>query len=391
MCRALTKHQPALGLAAMMMIALAPPEVAAESPPADSPPADSNDPQAAEEDTPEPPRWSSAGPAGHAPLGVMGDHTHAAGEWMLAYSFSRDAKGQLLDGASRVGVDEVYEQFPMVPIDMTMDMHMGHVMYAPTDRITLMGMVMWMRHRMDTRMADSAHGDHHDEDGGHGDHDDHDGHGSHHVHPHSVSGLADAELSALVTIWDRNRQRVHLNLGVGLPTGSIDAAEPAMHGDGEERLSYPMQLGSGSWEARPGITLLQQTRWLSLGAQAMGVFRVNENSAGYRLGPELLTTGWAQLRGNSWVAPGVRLAHSRFGNISGADPALDPSLSPENDPDRQGGSRLSAHASLNFQVPRGPLEGHRLAVEWGLPVWESLDGPQLGGGFHLALGWEYAL
>ena len=373
----------------LVMIASAPPSATAEAPAADEGSVRAGEADLQWTDAPEPtepPRWSSAGPAGHAPLGVMGDHTHGGGEWMLAYIFSRDIQNQLRDGASRVNVDEVYEHFPMVPLDMTMDMHMGHVMYAPTDRVTLMAMAMWMQHRMDTRMADSFHGDH-------GDHDDHDGHGHgpHHVHPHSVSGLSDAEFSALVTLWDRNRRRVHLNLGVVTPVGSITASEPAMHGEGEERLSYPMQLGSGSWEARPGITLLQQTRWLSLGAQAMGIFRLNENSAGYRWGPALLATGWAQLRGNAWVAPGLRLAHTRRSNILGADPAIDPALSPENDPNRQGGSRLRAYASLNFQVPRGPLAGHRLAVEWGRALWESLDGPQLGGGFHVALGWEYAL
>ncbi len=376
----------------LVMVAFAAPSATAEAPAAGegsgrTSDADRESVNPSEPD--EPPRWSSAGPAGHAPLGVMGDHTHGAGEWMLAYSYSRHVQNQLREGASRVSVDEVYEDFPMVPLDMTMGMHMGHVMYAPTDRVTLMAMAMWMQHRMDTRMADSFHGDHDD----HSDHDDHDGHGHgpHHVHPHSVSGLSDAEFSSLVTLWDRNRRRVHLNLGVGIPVGSITASEPAMHGEGEERLSYPMQLGSGSWEARPGITLLQQTRWLSLGAQATGVFRLNESGAGYRRGPALSATGWAQLRGNAWVAPGVRLAHTRRSNISGADPALDPALSPENDPNRQGGARLRAYASLNFQVPRGPLAGHRLAVEWGRPVWESLDGPQLGGGFHVALGWEYAL
>jgi hypothetical protein len=28
-------------------------------------------------------------PDGHAPLGVMGDHRHASGEWMLSYRFAR--------------------------------------------------------------------------------------------------------------------------------------------------------------------------------------------------------------------------------------------------------------------------------------------------------------
>jgi len=30
---------------------------------------------------------SSARPDGHAPIGVMGEHTHKAGEWMLSYRY----------------------------------------------------------------------------------------------------------------------------------------------------------------------------------------------------------------------------------------------------------------------------------------------------------------
>jgi hypothetical protein len=338
------------------------------------------------------PRWSSSGPAGHAPMGVMGDHTHSAGEWMLSYMFTREVMTRLREGRNRVDPDAVYAHFPMVPLEMTMDMHMGHVMYAPTDRVTLMAMVMWMDHQMDARMANSLMPGH----GGHGDmgaahFHEHGPDAPSHTHAHGTSGWADSEVSALVKLLDRNRRRVHLNLGLGIPTGSVDAEDARMQGSGHERLPYPMQLGSGSWEARPGVTFLQQTDRLSLGAQGMGAFRLNDNDAGYRLGRTLMATGWAQLRGSEWVAPGVRLAALDWGAISGSDPALDPTVTPENDPGRQGGKRLSGFASLNFQVPRGTLAGHRLAVEWGGPLVESLDGPQLGGGWVLNLGWEYAL
>jgi hypothetical protein len=343
-------------------------------------------------------RWSSSGPAGHAPIGVMGDHTHHAGEWMLSYMFTREFRSVLRDGRNRVSVEDVYATYPMVPIDMTMDMHMGHVMYAPSDRVTLMAMFMWMDHQMDVRMANTlmpGHGG-----GMHGadmapggpDLQEH-GHGPDapfHNHAHGVSGWADSEFSALVTVLDRDRRRVHLNLGLGIPTGSIDAEDDRMQGSGHERMPYPMQLGSGSWEARPGVTFLQQTDRLSLGAQGLSSVPLNDNDAGYKWGNSLALNGWTQLRGSEWVAPGVRVQGRFWGDLSGTDPHLDPMVSPENDPDRQGGSRLSAYLSANFQVPRGPLAGHRLAVEWGGALAESLNGPQMGEDWTLNVGWEYA-
>jgi hypothetical protein len=305
--------------------------------------------------------WSSSGPAGHSPIGVMGDHTHGAGEWMASYMFSRVSMSGLRDGTRRVSVDDVWANYEMVPLAMTMDMHMPHLMWAPSDRVTLMGMAMWMNHKMDARMANHLmaghghdHGDMHDDDHGM----------AHHNHAHQVSGWADAELSALVTILDRHRRRVHLNLGVGLPTGGVTASDDRMVPE-HSRMGYPMQLGSGSWEARPGVTFLLQSDRLSWGAQGLSVLRLNENSEGWKRGPEATGNGWVMLRGSDWAAPGLRLEARRWGAVSGRDPALDPSISPENDPDLQGGSRVSGFLALNLQVPRGPLAGHRAAFEFG--------------------------
>lgn len=339
-------------------------------------------------------RWTSSGPAGHSPIGVMGDHTHSAGEWMFSYMFARTAASGLRDGRNRVGVDEAWARFPMVPLDMTMDMHMGHVMFAPSDRVTLMAMFMWMDHSMNTRMANSlmpGHGGmdgHMNDQGGMNGADM--GHGPFHTMAHTTSGMADTEVSALVKVVDSQRRRVHLNLGVGLPTGSITDEDPRMVGGPHARLGYPMQLGSGSFEARPGVTALLQTDRFSWGAQGMGVIRVNENSEGYRRGNEARLTGWSHLRGSRWVSPGLRLEAHRWGDVSGIDPRLDPAISPEFDPGLQGGIRVNGYLAMNFQIPTGPLAGHRVALEWGGPLLESLNGPQISRDHLLNVGWEYS-
>jgi len=330
-------------------------------------------------------RWSSAGPAGHSPIGVMGDHTHGAGEWMLSYMFSRASTSGLRDGRSRVGLERAWEDYRMVPRAMDMDMHMPHLMYAPSDRVTLMVMGMWMEHEMTVRMENSLMAGHGGGGGGH----DHQQERPFHSMDHGVSGWADTEVSALVKVFDRNRRRIHLNLGVGIPTGSITLSDHRLV-EQHQRLGYPMQLGSGSWEARPGATFLLQTDRVSWGAQTMGVLRVNENSEGWRRGPEGRLEGWAMLRGNDWISPGLRLQARRWGNVRGRDTALDPAVSPENDPNLQGGARVGGFLALNLQVPSGALAGHRVAIEWGGALLESLDGPQMSGERTLNIGWEYS-
>jgi len=327
-------------------------------------------------------QWTSVGPDGHAPISVMGNHTHSAGEWMFSYIFSRQASSDLRDGRDPVTVDEAWVTYPMVPLTMTMDMHMGHLMYAPSGRVTLMGMAMWMSHAMDVRMANMLMASHGGMPPGMG-------HGPWHEMAHEVSGWADTEVAALVKVLDRDRKRAHLTLGLGIPTGDITVEDARLVPD-HRRLGYPMQLGSGSWEARPGITALLQTDRASLGAQARGVIRLADNSAGYRSGNELLGTFWALLRGSNWISPGVRIEGRRWGNVRGSDQSLDPSISPENVPSLQGGTRVSGYLALNLKVPDGPLAGHRLGLEFGGPMVESLDGPQISRDWSLSVGWEYS-
>jgi hypothetical protein len=328
-------------------------------------------------------RWSSGGPDGHSPIGVMGDHTHSAGEWMFSYMFDRARSSGLRDGRERVGVETAWETYPMVPLSMTMDMHMGHVMFAPSDRVTLMAMAMWMSHEMDVQMANHLMAMH-------GGMPPMDGHGPFHEMGHDVSGWADTEVAALVKVFDRDRKRVHLNLGLGIPTGDITVEDPRLV-PAARRLGYPMQLGSGSWEARPGVTALAQTDRLSLGAQTTGVFRIDDNSEGYKRGDELLGTAWLHLRGSDWISPGLRVEGHRWGNVRGNDPALDPTISPENVPGLQGGNRLNGFLALNLRVPDGALAGHRVGIEFGGPLFESLDGPQISRDWTFSIGWEYSL
>ena len=72
---------------------------------------------------------------------------------------------------------------------------------------------------------------------------------------------------------------MHLNLGLSLPTGSIDEK----HTSGNT-LGYGMQLGSGTYEFHPAITYLAQTQSYSYGAQIGGVLRIGENDQDYTLG-----------------------------------------------------------------------------------------------------------
>lgn len=311
--------------------------------------------------------WSSSRPDGHAPIGIFGDHTHGEGEMMLSYRFMRMSMDGNRIGTDAVSPEQVLANYGVTPLDMTMDMHMVGIMFAPSDAVTLVGMVPWLSQEMDHRTRTGTD------------------------FTASPSGVGDVSVSALVRIYNRSRTALHLNLGVKAPTGSIDerAVTPAS-APGETILPYPMQLGSGTWDLEGGATWLGQTDGASWGIQAKGIARLGENDRDYRLGHRGMATGWGALRLNDWVSVSGRLEGSAWGDIDGSDPDLNPQVTPTADPLLQSGRRMDAGAGVNFEVANGSLAGQRIAVELMFPVWQDLDGPQLETDWALVVGWQYA-
>ena len=91
--------------------------------------------------------WDASYPDSHAPIGVMGDHTHGAGEYMLSYRFMNMAMKGHRQGTQSLSAEDVFGLvYDIAALDMTMDMHMIGMMHAPTDKLTLMAMVNFVAH-----------------------------------------------------------------------------------------------------------------------------------------------------------------------------------------------------------------------------------------------------
>lgn len=298
------------------------------------------------------------------------------------------------DGDDKVSAGDVLSRFMVAPLNMDMHMHMFGAMYAATDTINFMAMIPYVRLSMEHLMRDGE------------------------KMKEETSGLGDIKLSGLWKFVERTSGHTHhafiLNMGVSLPTGSIDKRGPAhqasgehhmgmevshndmgddMHDDGagSTRLSYPMQLGSGTVDLLPGLTYVGSYGAWHWGSQAMGTIRLGENDNDYRLGNRFAFTTWGARSLCDWASASLRIDLEVWGNINGRDPELDPMVSPMADPKRQAGRRLSALFGLNFYTPKGPrlIRGHKFGVEAGVPLYEHLDGPSLETDFVLTAGWQY--
>lgn len=311
-------------------------------------------------------------PADHAPLGVMGDHLHEKGEWMVGYRYRHIRTEGLRDGSSSVDNTTVLNTYGEVPTEMDMGMHMFEVMYGVSDDLTLMVMPQYMTMGM-THYSNHGHG---------------------HMHEHEIEGWGDTEVTGLYSVYnaktDTAQHRAHVNLGLSLPTGSIDETF-ADHHASIYPLPYNMQLGSGTFDPILGITYNGASPDWSWGAQTLNYIRAGKNDNGYRQGNKYTATAWLARNLSQYASLSVRLEGEAWGDVSGRDTRLPLTAIAGADPDEQAGRRLLAHVGLNLLADaEGPLAGHRLAAEVGRPVYEHYSGPQPESDWRATLGWQWA-
>lgn len=301
------------------------------------------------------------------PIGVMGSHTHSEGDWMFSYRYSRMEMDGNRDGTDRLSAAQTRARgFMVAPLDMTMEMHMFGAMYGVNENFTLMAMVPYVRKSMNHETGALVR------------------------FKTSTEGLGDTKLTGLYKFYEDEVHNLHLNAGLSLPTGSIDERgdTPAM---ANAKLPYPMQLGSGTADPILALTYNgHQDAW-GWGGQAGGTFRFGENGDEYRLGNEYNATAWLSRQLNDFIGVSARLDGRAWDDISGADPELNPAMVPTARTDLRGGERVDALIGVTLADGGSDLlNGHRLAAEFGMPVYQNLDGPQLETDYRFVLGWQAA-
>ena len=250
----------------------------------------------------------------HAPIGVMGEHYHEAGELMVSYRYMSMPMGENLMGSDTVTAEEIATSVPnrffgnpgqpptlrIVPTQMDMQMHMVGAMYAPSDRVTLMVMLNYLDKSMDHRTFRGGMGT--NVLGG---------------FATGTGGLGDSSIAALIRLYESEIRRFHATVGLSFPTGAVDETGTVLAPDGMMptlRLPYPMQLGSGT------------------------------NDEDYTLGDEHRWTAWFSRLISPQFSWSLRAEYFRRGNIAGRDPRI---MGPvqTTDPARQGRRRAGTDPS----------------------------------------------
>lgn len=317
-----------------------------------------------------------------APAAVMGDHIHKAGEFMVSYRRMEMFMDGNRQGTDRISLDEIVTSLDnpsgmppkvrVAPVEMRTSMDMLGVMYGFTDQINGFVMLNYLRKDMDHQTYAGPSGTN--------------VRGRFNV---TNEGLGDTKVGFLYQPKSNHQLTTVYKLGLSIPTGSIDEEAEVltpMNTRPTLRSPYAMQLGSGTYDLLPAITLKYVKGACVLGAQYSGTIRTGTNDEDYRLGNRHEITSWGAIALNEKVSLNTRLALQQVDAIKGRDSQINAPIQTAN-PDNY--ERFDALVGAGFEYRFAPTayeNGIKLVGEYLLPVYQDVDGVQMDREGMLTLG-----
>lgn len=282
---------------------------------------------------------------GHAPAGVMFDHMHGKGGLMIGYNAQlMKHGGNWLQGTQKVEAPKSPD-YAMYGDNHAMYMHMLHVMYAPTDNITLTLMPMYMSMDMDMRKAT-------------------DGTFS---NKHKTDGWGDTIVGASYHIFDNKTHSLMGTLAFSAPTGKHDKLNA--RGNPEP---YGMQTGAGLWQVLPSLTYQYREDKINAGVQLSARQPLEKtNDLGYYKGSQVGGTAWLSYLLHPKISTSVRVQHNKTDNVRGAYKGT-VAKTPAYNADNYGGRQTLAGLGVNTVV----FGNIRVGAEYMKPVYEKTNGLQ---------------
>jgi hypothetical protein len=318
-----------------------------------------------------PVEWTSRRPDGQAPVGVVDGQMLARGQVLFGYRFLQaDSKGLWLDSDS-LTLDQSLQEYSVVPHSLVNQTHEVTLAFAPTSTLTLVGHMTYSQREREEWFLYN---------------------GTLYYHQTQTKGLGDLQVSALYSVFNQGAVRAHIHLGALLPTGAYHpTAVTALSGTAKGPLPYEMRAGSGTYAVVPGMTMLAQNDFGSVGAQVLGTFYIGTNDRDFAPGNIYDFNAWAAYKLNAYFSISARAHYRRWDAIKGADPSVSSYIG--QDPGYNGynakGHSFEIPFGLNIYMPEGMhLGGNRLSIEFVRTASQFYQGPHLGADWALVMGWQ---
>ena len=280
---------------------------------------------------------------------------------MVGYRFAYRAFEGYLQETRSLDFDQMLSLFPVVPTRITQEAHIFDASYRWTDKVQITLLVPYIEQSTDhiRRVGEDFN--------------------------ITTRGVADVLVAAAFRFRPESTGSWAFNLGLSLPTGSIDQKGDTPRG-ANTQVPYTMQTGSGTYDLQPALTFSSQSGPLSWGFQALAILRLGRNDRDYSLGDRLRISGQVGARRGKRVEPWVKAIAEIWQRIDGRDLELNPDIAPVADADLSGGERLDFLLGLRIAVGenrRGALE-----IEGGIPIYQSLNGPQPKRRWETTIAWK---
>gem|GEM_PF-1079037 len=318
----------------------------------------------------------------HAPIGIMGDHYHKAGELMFSYRYMNMGMDGLIQGSDEIATESILatmgemgqDKYMNAPETMNMQMHMLGIMYSPADFITLMVMLPYSQINME--MAGSIMNQDQSM-----------------MKEMETSGLADISISAILPIFENKTNKASVLIGSTLPTGEHNETMSMME-QMQMRMPYPMQVGIG---VVAPFAALNYSHYFgsdendfksSLGTQFRLDLPLGENEAGWSPGSRFRASLWYSILPTNEIS--ISAISSFQINEEIEDPAVATSMNPLANSENTGRSQFDLGLGANYILPENPAGMFRLAGQIAIPVYQKVEGLQMQNTYQLILGLQYS-
>jgi len=293
------------------------------------------------------------------PIGVRFGESLEEDTLRVAYSWERiQAQGMVAD---RRDVTPDYARnvlgYTQTPRSLEVTVHTFEIAYAPHPRVTLILDVPFLQKELETVDAFGMRSQ------------------------EQTEGIGDVAFTVLVPFIRKGLESSQVHIGFDAPTGAY------RRGGDDMRLPYDNQIGNGTWDFEWGWTYRGAYERVSWGGQAIGRHPILRNGVKYRTGSRFAGTVWGAVRIVAGLSASFRTEWEKQNNIEGYDRTLRPDFDPSENPKIRGGERVTLSPGLSLDVPQ--LNGQRIAIEAGIPVYQRLDGPQLERDWTIKTAWQW--
>lgn len=307
-----------------------------------------------------------------------------AGQFMLGYTPTFMGMSGNYIGTSKVAPSEIATTIPsgqshsmtmmgktttmptmlrIVPDSMDMQMHMFNAMYGVTENLTIMAMTSYVVKSMSMTtfkgmMGSTVLG----------------------TSSGTTDGLGDSMVGVNYRVYHDAINSVVAGLNLTLPTGSatrqITMLSP-MASYMFMRAPYGMQTGSGSVSLVPSLAYSGHLGRWSWGLAYRGFYPMDYNSEGYRWGALSEFHGWGGYTPFPNITTTLHVVGSTQDHISGKDAQIY-GLSQNANPLYYGGQKVRLLGGVEIGGGMWGYAKSSISVEAGGPIYQSLNGPQLG-------------